>query len=90
VKVNLFEQSLAELEKVQRQATILLEARRTLAKLTAFIHEAGGGITEEELAETTLNDLAVIAARNSFTIEFSSLRPFLELPENIKEQDNET
>jgi hypothetical protein len=80
---NLFDQSLEEIEKNQKIAARLLTARRTLAKLVKFISEAGGAITERELAETTLGELAVIAAQNSFSINFASNRPYLKLPKDI-------
>jgi hypothetical protein len=80
---NLFDQPLEEVEKNQKRATRLLTARRTLAKLVEFIREAGGSISEKELAETTLGDLAVIAAQNKFAINFANEIPYLKLPKDI-------
>lgn len=81
-KMNLFEKSLDEIEDAQRDATIMLEARKTLVKLAKFIQKAGGGISEEELSNFTVADLAVCAAHNKFSIELFSTLPRTKSPKN--------
>ena len=75
---NLYQFSLEELEQQDyeirdqaRESRIALEARHTLMEIKAIIDAAGGAITEEDLAKTTLAEFAIIAASNKLSIRIS-------------------
>ena len=89
MKFDLFEKSLDEIEEAQRNATIMLEARKNLIKLAKFISEAGGAMDAEKIAKTTLEELAICGAHNQFRIELVSDRPYLKLPKNLLEDVEE-
>jgi len=69
---NLYEKSLAELRKDGKRAQLILDARRTITTIQKLVKAAGGDITEETLANTTLGDFAVIAAQNGLSIRVES------------------
>ncbi len=66
--INLFGMTTNELRDSLRKTEIALEARATLAQMVKVIHQAGGAISEEELALSPVGDLAIMAAHNNLKI----------------------
>jgi hypothetical protein len=69
--LDFLEVPMEELEQQKRQYQIVIEARKTLQSMVRTIKDAGGAITEEELAKTTLWDLSTIAAQNKLHLDLT-------------------
>ena len=76
---GLYEMPLKEVEAMHRHSEVVIKARKMLANMVKVIADAGGAISEEELAHTTLGDFAIIAARNDLLLVANPQRSYLDL-----------
>jgi hypothetical protein len=76
---KLYEIPLKDVEAMHRHSEVVIKARGMLANIVKVVADAGGAISEEELAHTTLGDFAIIAARNDLLLRADPQRPYLDL-----------